>query len=131
MITETELFKLSADERSNYLIEHTPDFDAIVERAMDNVYYTDDNGKRTRVLRAFRMRVEDHLTQPGAIFGGHALDHLPQGNMSDSITQREYERLNATACAVAGFVYKRAGYEDCSKPAIEKFAERFLEAIVA
>ena len=129
-MNEQELFKLSADDRAEHLKKLTPNFDELVVKAMDNVYQTDDEGKRSRVLRAFGMRVEDHLSVPGATFGGHALDHLPQGNTSTSISQRDYEMLNATACGVAGLVYKRAGYEEASKPAFAKYGERFLEAML-
>ena len=122
-----ELRELTADERIDFLKEQTPDFDALVENAMDGVYQTSDDQKRSRVLRAFRMRIDDYLSVPGGIWGGHALDHLPQGNTSSSISQRDYERLNATACGVAGLVYRDAGFESSGQTALLKYGTDMLE----
>lgn len=114
--TMEDLKIMSADERIKYLRERDGTVDNQVEALVDCYLPPQFVAERARVRRAVGMRVDDHLSVAGGNWGGHALDHLVQGN-SGFLPQEAYDRLNAGAASIAGIVYEKLEYLEQARDA--------------
>ena len=129
-ITEQALGEMAPDERIQYLIDKSfPQYGRTIYRlrvrhAIDPVLRIIDPKAKDVVEKAFLARVEDNLNQPGEVFGGGPLDHLPQLGIG-GITQETYERLNAKAAGLAGAIIRDAGFPGHAKKAFESAQQAY------
>ncbi len=114
--TIEDVKKMSADERIRYLRERDGTVENQVETLVGHYLPPQFAAERARVTRAVGMRVDDHLSVAGGDWGGHALDHLVQGN-SGFLPQEAYDRLNAGAASIAGIVYEKLEYLEQARDA--------------
>lgn len=105
--------KLSADDRINFLIGSIRNYDSLLRKHIDQVIK--NGSSNDKIYYAFDFRVKDNLASPGDDFGGHALDHLPQGRPS-VISQEQYNQLQLHACILAYEIFRLAGFQKQGQP---------------
>ncbi|MDP3639861.1 MAG: hypothetical protein Q8R53_01520 [Nanoarchaeota archaeon] len=124
-MTGEQLMDMTADDRIKYLRGSVPEYDNRINQILDRIIPAGSATERIR--SAFRRRVEDYFCQPGGTFGGSALDHLPQGYPTSTITQAEYVQLYAAACGLAAFLLTECGFAEQAQPAAQRYGEMRVE----
>jgi len=124
-MTGEQLMDMTADDRVRYLQGCVPEYDKQINRALDAI--VNGGSANERIRSAFQRRVEDYFCQPGGTFGGSALDHLPQGYPTSTITQAEYNQLSAAACGLAAVLLTECGFAEQAQPAAHRYGEMRME----
>ena len=108
-----QLMELIADDRVNLLIGSIRNYGLLLRKHIDRVIKNGSSNEK--IYSAFDSRVKDNLASPGDTFGGHALDHLPQGKPS-VISQEQYNQLQLQACILAYEIFRLAGFQKQGQP---------------
>lgn len=118
-MTGEQLMEMTADDRIAYLRGSMPHYEAKIDQVLDAL--VENGSANERIRSAFQRRVEDHFCQPGGIFGGSALDHLPQGYPTSTIMQTEYNQLYAAAAGLAASLLQKCGFREQAAPAAKLY----------